>query len=350
MRLFLYVLLIIYSSIFLSNEKEIDNTKNNSKSDDMKNKLDNETNSKSENKKSNKTKSNKKSKKEKKEQAPLPPIESISVIPEDVYNIPNDNVYSLTDENFDNTLQNGKNYKWFVLLYSDLCGHCDFARREIRKIFPDYQYSKTLRFAEIEINKNPLTNKRFNIAHVPFIFMLKNNKMIILDLYPRQKNLQKFIETDYRLLLPEEIKPFPQKIEPKKSILENIKNFIEDISSGINEILKEYGVKFEFTPMLLIFLFIMIIVAIFILDQFCCGFCQDEEEVKIKQQYTDEESKKSKGDKKENIIEEDNINEDEKIKRETEMEKEKEKKLEEQKEDKMKENKSVKGNKKKKKE
>jgi hypothetical protein len=345
MRLFLYVLLIIYSEIFLSNEKEIVNEKNNIKPDSMKNKLDNET-KKSDNKKLNKTKSNKKPKNEKKEQAPLPPIESISVIPEDVYNIPNDNVYSLTDDNFDNTLQNGENYKWFVLLYSDLCNHCDFARREIRKIFPDYQYSKTLRFAEIEINKNPLTNKRFNIAHVPFIFMLKNNKMIILDLYPRQKNLKKFIETDYRLLLPEEIRPFPPKKEPKRSIWENIKKFIEDVTSGINEILKEYGFKFEFTPILLIFLFALIIVLIFAVDHFCGGFCHDEEKPKGKEKDSDNDrnSKENEEEIKENKIEEDNNNEEEKIRRE--KEKEKEKKVEEKKEDK----KNVKGPKKKKKE
>ena len=345
MRLFLYVLLIIYSEIFLSNEKEIVNEKNNTKPDSMKNKLDNET-KKSDNKKLNKTKSNKKPKNEKKEQAPLPPIESISVIPEDVYNIPNDNVYSLTDDNFDNTLQNGENYKWFVLLYSDLCNHCDFARREIRKIFPDYQYSKTLRFAEIEINKNPLTNKRFNIAHVPFIFMLKNNKMIILDLYPRQKNLKKFIETDYRLLLPEEIRPFPPKKEPKRSIWENINKFIEDVTSGINEILKEYGFKFEFTPILLIFLFALIIVSIFVFDHFCGGFCHDEEKPKGKEKDSDNDrnSKENEEEIKENKIEEDNNNEEEKIRRE--KEKEKEKKVEEKKEDK----KNVKGPKKKKKE
>lgn len=343
MKIFLYVILIIYSEVLLSNEKEIENEKNNSKSDDMKNKLDNETNSKSE-----KKKSNKKPKKEKKEQPPLPPIESISVIPEDVFNIPNDNVYSLTDDNFDNTLQKGKNYKWFVLLYSDLCGHCDFARREIRKIFPDYQYSKTLRFAEIEINKNPLTNKRFNIAHVPFIFMLKDNKMIILDLYPRQKNLKKFIETDYRLLLPEEIRPFPPKKEPKRSTLENIKKFIEDITSGINEILKEYGIKFEFTPMMLIFLFIMIIISIFVIDHFCCGCCHDEEEPKGNLKVQKDSDGKVK-DNKENIIEEeDKSNEEEKIIRE--IKKENEKKMEEKKEDKIKENKNVKGTKKKKKE
>lgn len=345
MRIFLYVLLIIYSTILLSNEKEINKEKNNNKSDNKKNKLDNETDSKSDNKKSNK-----KPKKEKKEQAPLPPIESISIIPEDLYNIPNDNVYSLTDDNFDNTLQNGKNYKWFVLLYSDLCAHCDFARREIRKIFPDYQYSKTLRFAEIEINKNPLTNKRFNIAHVPFIFMLKNNKMIILDLYPRQKNLKKFIETDYRLLLPEEIRPFPPKKEPKRSTWENIKKFIEDITSGINEILKEYGFKFELTPMILIILLVMIIVSIVVVDHFCCRFSHDEEEAKGKQKDqkdSDGQSKKSIEENKVEEEEEDNIHEEEKIKRE--IKKEKEKKLEEKKEDKIKENKNVKGTKKKKK-
>ena len=345
MRLFLYVLLIIYSEIFLSNEKEIVNEKNNTKPDSMKNKLDNET-KKSDNKKLNKTKSNKKPKNEKKEQAPLPPIESISVIPEDVYNIPNDNVYSLTDDNFDNTLQNGENYKWFVLLYSDLCNHCDFARREIRKIFPDYQYSKTLRFAEIEINKNPLTNKRFNIAHVPFIFMLKNNKMIILDLYPRQKNLKKFIETDYRLLLPEEIRPFPPKKEPKRSIWENIKKFIEDVTSGINEMLKEYGLKFEFIPILLIVLFALIIISIFVFDHFCGGFCHDEEKPKGKEKDSDSDrnSKENEEEIKEKKIEEDNNNEEEKMRRE--KEKEKEKKVEEKKEDK----KNVKGPKKKKKE
>ena len=36
-------------------------------------------------------------------------------------------------------LKKGNTYKWFVILYSETCGHCEFARRELRKIFSQYK-------------------------------------------------------------------------------------------------------------------------------------------------------------------------------------------------------------------
>ena len=37
--------------------------------------------------------------------------------------IPNDEIYELSDGNFDIVIQNGNNYRWFVLFYVSTCGH-----------------------------------------------------------------------------------------------------------------------------------------------------------------------------------------------------------------------------------
>ena len=49
--------------------------------------------------------------------------------------IPNDEIYELNDSNFDIVLQNGNNYRWFVLFYVSTCGHCRRAKKEIKSVF-----------------------------------------------------------------------------------------------------------------------------------------------------------------------------------------------------------------------
>jgi len=123
-------------------------------------------------------------------------------------NLLNNQIYSLNDMTFDAILQKGNNYKWLVILYSQTCGHCQDARRAIRKVFPNYRNSTTIRFAEIEITRNPMTNMRFEIEGVPYIFLLQNNSIYEMDLYANERNLKKFIETDFNNVT-EELKPFP---------------------------------------------------------------------------------------------------------------------------------------------
>ena len=139
MRNLLFFILIIFSIFLLSKEKE--NEKKVENKNTTKKKEENKTSNKKEKKKKNKKSKKKEQKKEEKKLIPPPPLSFISDIPKDTYNLLNDNVYNLNDDTIDRTLRNGNNYRWFVILYSETCGHCYFARTEIRKILPEYKYS-----------------------------------------------------------------------------------------------------------------------------------------------------------------------------------------------------------------
>ena len=361
MKTFLFsLLIIILLTIIISNEAEEKSSKeaDQKKGDKNPNQSDNKSKSKTEPEKSNKTKKNKKQKKKKekgkdKDQklVPPPPLSFRSDIPDDPFNLPNDNVYLLNDKTIDKVLQNGNNYRWLVILFSETCGHCYFARTEIRKVLPEFKYSSYLRFAELEINFNPMSNMRFNIEGVPYIFMLQNNTMYLMDLYPSQKNIIKFLEMDLSYFLPEEKRAFPPPVDLKAKGWENIKSTIQDLTDTLNVFLNDFGIKYEFTPLLLLTTVFVICCLSCFLEYFCCSkFCPDEEELKEGEgEKKSEEKEKSEesGDQKNEEGKEEK-SENEKIKREKEKEKEKKEGIKKKEDDKNINNK--KANKKKKKE
>ena len=243
-------------------------------------------------------------------------------------------------------LQKGNNYKWLVILYSQTCGHCQDARRAIRKVFPNYRNSTTIRFAEIEITRNPMTNMRFEIEGVPYIFLLQNNSIYEMDLYANERNLKKFIETDFNNVT-EELKPFPPMVAVHKVGWEIAKNVVRVITNGINEMLYDAGYEIEFTPLTLFLSIISFFASICLIEYFCClRFCPDDDEKKEKDKEAENAEKKEneedKEDDKEKKENEENKNkiegeenkennettEEEKIKREKEKQKEKQKEKE----------------------
>ena len=330
MRPFLFFLLITISlfSLNLSQDTKKENKTEKKKNNKSVKKEKNETNSKNikpenktKSKKVKKDKKNKKSKKTEEEKLVPPPfLSSISDIPDDTYNLPNDDVYLLNDKNIDKVLQNGNNYRWLIILFSETCGHCYYARTEIRKVLPEFKYSSYLRFAEIEINFNPMTNMRFNIQGVPYIFILQNNTMYIMDLYPSSKNIIKFLEMDLLYFLPEEKKPFPPPPKYNKFAMENIKNNFKELTNNINEHLKNYGINFEFTPLILGITCVIGFISIFLLEYLCCAkFCPEEEEIQQDEKNNEEKEEKKQNDEK--MQKDKEISEEEKIKREKENEK-----------------------------
>ena len=355
MRPFLFFLIIIISTILLSSEKD-NNNKNNKTLTQPETKKENKTINKalnqtqklkSDNSTSNKTGA-KKPKKPKKPKRHVPPSNFTSPSFNQDENVTNKEIYSLNDLTFDMVLQKGNFFKWFVILYSETCGHCEFARRELRKIFAQYKNSTTIRFAEIEINRNPMTNMRFDIEGVPYIFLLQNNSIYEMDLYPNQKNLIKFIATDFKEV-EKELKPFPPMVPIYKFGWQIIKNIFNGVTSGVNELLYDNGYEFQFTPHLLLFTIFMVFGGICILEYFCCmRFCPDEDQKKIntkKNKKNEKIEKKEENDKEEEEEEKeekDNDNDDndeskenketteeEKMEREKQKEKEKEIKMKE---------------------
>ena len=287
MRSLQLFLITILSMILLSIEKN-EEQKGETKASKKKKKK------KSKNKKNNE-KIEKKT--EEKKLIPPQPLTFISDIPDDTYNLLNDNVYLLTDKTFDKVLQNGNNYRWFVILFSETCGHCYFTRTQIRKILPEYKYSSYLRFAEIEININPMVNQRFNyIEGVPYIFKLQNNTMYIMDSYPSPKNLVKFIEKDLTDFLPQDKKPFPPKVKINYFSLEEIKDAFGELTDNINEFLNKYGIKFEFSPLTLL----ITIVFFFIILFCCCSIIAPDDEKEIKEEEQKDNNEELKNNKEKN--------------------------------------------------
>ena len=377
MRPFLFFLIIIISTIILSSEKD-----NNKTLTQPETKLENKTINKSLNKTekiksgnsiSNKTQAKKnKNPKKPKKKAQLSNFTNLSFNQDDNANVSNKEIFSLNDITFDMVLQKGNVFKWLVILYSETCGHCEFARRELRKIFSQYKNSTTIRFAEIEINRNPMTNMRFDIEGVPYIFLLQNNTIYEMDLYPSQKNLIEFIATDFKEV-EKELKPFPPMVPIYKFGWQIIKNIFNGVTSGVNELLYDNGYEFQFTPLLLVFTIFMVFGGICIFEYLCCSrFCPDEDQKKIndrknkknekKEENTkcEEEEEKEKGEIEE--INDDNdenkdkndTTEEEKIEREKEKEKEikmkeKEEKIKKENNRENKQNKEIKDKKQKKK-
>ena len=348
----LIAFLIINISVELENETK---TSNPTKEEKI---------NKSENKTSNKTESKDKQKKKKpKKKPPSPNVDSS--FPEEDPNGNNQHVYSLNDITFDMVLQKGNNNKWLVILYSATCGHCEHARREIRKILPNYRNDTSIKFAEIEINNNRMTNVRFKIEGVPYIFLLQNNSMYEMNTYANQKNLKKFIETDFKSIPPEELIPFPPMVPIYEFGWMILKNIFRGITEGVNEILFDHGYEFEFTPLTLIVTVVIGFGSVCILEYLIClRFCPDEAQKKQKKSVKKEkeileeekEEEENNDEAKENEAdhkEEKEICEEEKIKREKEIEKKKEeeeKKVEDKEKNEENKNKAKKLNKKKKKE
>jgi len=363
MRSFFIFSFIAFSIIILSIEKENETKISNTTKKEKK--------KKSENKASNKTESKDKQKKKKpKKKAPSPNIDSSYPEEEDPKGN-NQHVYSLNDLTFDMVLQKGNNNKWLVILYSATCGHCEHARREIRKILPNYRNDTSIRFAEIEINNNRMTNVRFKIEGVPYIFLLQNNSMYEMNSYANQKNLKKFIETDFKNIPPEELIPFPPMVPIYEFGWMVLKNIFRGITEGVNEMLFDRGYEFEFTPLTLIITVVVAFGSVCILEYLIClRFCPDDNQKKrkkpvkkeeiIEEEEKEEEEEENNDETKENesdekLKEEKEISEEEKIKREKEIEKQKkeeEKKVEDDKknEENKNKNKGNKVNKKKKKE
>ena len=316
MRPFLFFLIIIISTILLSSEKENSNKTINQAKNKPENKIKNKSlnkteNIKSENSTSNKTEK-KKTKNAKKPKKKVPPPNFTSS-DDNSTKVSNNEIYSLNDITFDMVLQKGNSYKWFVILYSETCGHCEFARRELRKIFSQYKNSTTTRFAEIEINRNPMTNMRFDIEGVPYIFLLQNNSIYEMDLYPNQKNLIKFIDTNFSDVQ-NELKPFPPMVPIYKFGWQIIKNIFTVATNGVNELLYDNGYEFQFTPLLLVFTIIIVFGGICIFEYFCCViFCPDKDEKKEKHKKTkkvEKIEKKDEQDNEEDEEEEEKDNED----------------------------------------
>lgn len=85
----------------------------------------------------------------------------------------NDNVINITKENFENeVLKSDK--KVVIDFYADWCGACQMLRPTIEAVSKEQE---NVKFAFVNVDKNPELAQAFMIMSIPALFVVKDGKI-----------------------------------------------------------------------------------------------------------------------------------------------------------------------------
>ena len=163
---------------------------------------------------------------------------------------------NLTDRNFNSFVINGKYNRWLILFYIESCYHCERALHILNKILDrnKFEAKNNIKFGKIDVSINTQINFRFNISQVPEIIMIENDTMIELDLYPNERNLLNFIESNFSNSL--NIFPLPKNDLLKYYYL-SFNNSLSFFVYKINDILQSYNINYTINPIIFVMLYII---------------------------------------------------------------------------------------------
>ena len=162
----------------------------------------------------------------------------------------------LTDNNFNSFVNYGKNNRWLILFYSKTCYYCDRALQVLDNILYKNQFKivNNIKFGKIDVSENYKIHFRFNITQIPQIILIENNSMIELDLYPNEKNLLNFIESNFSNSLNIITVPKNNLLKYYYISLENSISFFVD---KFNDLLFYFNIKYTINSNLFIIIYII---------------------------------------------------------------------------------------------
>ena len=232
-------------------------------------------------------------------------------------------IMELYDSNFDQVIQNGNNNRWLILFYLQTCYHCYRARTVLNRILElrDYKVINNIKFASVEVGINTKCDVRFNISGVPYIILVENNTMYELELYANEKNLIRFIETDFKNVT-NELKPFPHMniLKYYYTLFYNSINYAAEL---INNFLNSKNINFKFTALTLFLSYILLCFAFCFSIIYLATKCTNSQKNnKIKN--NSEKKNENNDDEKKVLNENNNINDNEEIRKMKEDKKEEE--------------------------
>ena len=165
---------------------------------------------------------------------------------------------NLTSSNFDDYVQSGKKNRWLIIFYTEKCAFCKQIKSMMNKIIESQEFINDIKFGKVDLTYNLRLQIRFNLTQIPYIILVNNYKMYEMQFLPTEKSLTNFIDSQNLKEFEEFKKDFPQEL----SFFEFMKNLVnfsfQDGSKRINSFLKEHNISFQFTPLSL-FLISMII-------------------------------------------------------------------------------------------
>lgn len=163
-------------------------------------------------------------------------------------------IINLNDTNFNSFVKDVKDKRWIILFYIESCHYCDKALNELEKILRKNKFKviNDIKFGIVDISNNQYINFRFNISQVPYIILVENNSIVELNLYPNEKNLIDFIESNLSNF--ENILPLPKK-DILKYYYTYINNSLSLFIDPINQFLKSNNINYSFNSISFILLY-----------------------------------------------------------------------------------------------
>ena len=189
----------------------------------------------------------------------------------------------LNDNNFHTFVKDGRDNRWLIIFFSESCYYCNRAIQILNNILYKNQFKSVnnIKFGKIDISINTKVNFRFNISEVPYIALIDNNSMIELNLYPNEKNLLNFIESN--------LSQWKYKLNiPKNNLLKyyymSFDNSISIFVNNINNFLKSRHINYSMNSIVFMLLYIVLCIIFWtiifkgcIICIICCGHKKKED-------------------------------------------------------------------------
>ena len=189
----------------------------------------------------------------------------------------------LNDNNFHTFVKDGRDNRWLIIFFSESCYYCNRAIQILNNILYKNQFKSVnnIKFGKIDISINTKINFRFNISEVPYIALIDNNSMIELNLYPNEKNLLNFIESN--------LSQWKNKFNiPKNNLLKyyymSFDNSISIFVNNINNFLKSRHINYSMNSIVFMLLYIVLCIIFWtiifkgcIICIICCGHKKKED-------------------------------------------------------------------------
>jgi hypothetical protein len=109
--------------------------------------------------------------------------------------INSEKVTELTDSNFEQLVNYGRDNKWLLVFYLGTCPHCTSAKKVISK-YSESLKDDSLKIGYMECNNNLFTCLRFNVTKVPLILLAENEKIVEYQEYPSETSIRKFVTSE----------------------------------------------------------------------------------------------------------------------------------------------------------
>jgi thiol-disulfide isomerase/thioredoxin len=211
-------------------------------------------------------------------------------------------IQDINDGNINSIVGDGKGKFWLLMFYLETCPYCQVAKESLENLSQKYELHsgdtfENFNIGKIECSVNNWSCMRFGVSRVPFIVLLKDDKLFEFKTHATESNLFDFISEEKTV---ESGKPIPEPmgifIIVSKILKESLNVINEQITKFVNEKLNisiEWNTNYTIGVLILSLIFIILVE--YYIVYYCCSFNipHSLKKVEKKQEEKKEETEKA---------------------------------------------------------